>query len=201
MVRLTKLDIARRHLGTALWLFLEDLDPVSVHTLAGAGSELAEHLARDVGRSPFIEHVLQTNVEMTAQAYYALARQYYNAFKHVTKPGGVLRDDDALLAGFDDKQNDALLFVAWTDLSTASGSSPVEAQVFQAWFYASYPAKLASREDAARFLSAFPRLDDLPRSESKTFLKEQIAVARRNSMVMEDPRTDQRPLVWSGSSG
>ncbi len=74
MVELTKLDIARRHLGTALWLFLEDLDPVSVHTLAGAGSELAEHLARDVGRSPFVDHVLRTNVDMTAPGYYALAR-------------------------------------------------------------------------------------------------------------------------------
>ncbi len=111
-----------------------------------------------------------------------------------------MRDDEALLANFDDKQNDALLFVAWTDLSTASGSSPVEAQVFQAWFYASYPEKLARREDAARFLSAFPRLNEMPRSARKTFLKQQIEVARGNSMVMDDPRTDQRPLVWSGSS-
>lgn len=81
---LSKIEVARRQLSTALWLFLEDLDPVSVHTLVGAGCELAEHLARDVGGSPFLEHVLRTNPELTRQRYYGLARQYYNAFKHLT---------------------------------------------------------------------------------------------------------------------
>jgi hypothetical protein len=39
-----KTEIARRQLGTALALFIEDRDPVSVHTLACAGCEIAEYL-------------------------------------------------------------------------------------------------------------------------------------------------------------
>jgi hypothetical protein len=53
-----KADIARRQLGTALALFLDDADSVSVHTLACAGSEIAEHLTRKAGAEPFSGHAL-----------------------------------------------------------------------------------------------------------------------------------------------
>jgi hypothetical protein len=36
-MKLDKTQVARRHLGTALALFLDDRDPVPVHTLACAG--------------------------------------------------------------------------------------------------------------------------------------------------------------------
>lgn len=193
---LTKLEVARRQLGTALWLYLEDLDPVSVHTLAGAASELAEQLARDSGASPFIEHVLQSNRDMTHQRYYALARQYYNAFKHLTTKAGAKRDDDGLLSDFDDYHNDALLFVAWTDFMEASSSAPIEAQVFQVWFYAAHPEKMARREDGDRFVSVFPQLNKMSRADQKIELKRQVEIARTNSEVMTDPRTDPRPLMW-----
>ena len=196
---LTKLDVARRQLGTALWLYLEDLDPVSVHTLTGAASELAERLARDVGGSPFIDHALDTNRGMTPQQYYAIARQYYNAFKHLTHKGGAKREDEALLADFDAYHNDALLFVAWTDFMSASLSAPIEAQVFQVWFYAAQPDKLADKDDTTRFLSAFPDLASLDRQERKRALKAQIAVIRTNQEVMLDPRTDRRPLLLGRS--
>jgi hypothetical protein len=38
-------EVARRQLGTALDMFLRGQDPVSVHTLAMAGGEIAERLA------------------------------------------------------------------------------------------------------------------------------------------------------------
>jgi hypothetical protein len=41
---LDKIQVARRQLGTALALFIEDLDPISVHTLACAGGEIAEQI-------------------------------------------------------------------------------------------------------------------------------------------------------------
>jgi hypothetical protein len=193
---LTKLEVARRQLGTALWLYLEDLDPVSVHTLVGAASELAEQLARDVGASPFVEHALLTNPDLTPQKYYGLSRQFYNAFKHLTTRKGARRDDEVLLSDFNDSHNDALLFIAWTDFMAASASAPIEAQVFQVWFYASHPEKMARIEDADRFLSAFPRLKNLPRTQQKTELKKQIEIARANAEVMADPRTDKRALTW-----
>ena len=59
-MNLDKTQVARRHLGTALALFLDDLDPVSVHSLACAGCEVAEHLTRKAGAKPFSTHVLAT---------------------------------------------------------------------------------------------------------------------------------------------
>jgi hypothetical protein len=199
MAALDKLAVARRQLGTALWLFVDDLDPVSVHTLTGAGAELAEQLARDAGGSPFVDHVLKTNPDLTRQRYYGLARKYYNAFKHLNDRRGGRRGDDDLLRSFDDEQNDALLFIAWNDLVAALGTSPVEVQVFQAWFYALHPEKLARREDARLYLSAFPRLRGANRREQKAQLKAQIALTRNNAAVMNDPRTDTMPLVWNAA--
>ena len=196
-MELTKIDVARRQLGVALALFLEDLDPVSVHTLASAGGELAEYLAREVGSTPFIEHVLQTDATMTPTAYYRLARQHYNAFKHLNRLNGTKRDDQALLAAFDDRQNHALLFIGWSDLLAATGKLPIEVQVFQVWFYASYPEKLTAKEDANRLSSAFPGLLDLSRQERKRALRAQIDLIRTNRKVMQDSRTDASPLVWS----
>ena len=60
MLRLDKIQIARRQLGTALALFIDDRDPVSVHTLACAGGEVAEHLTRKAGAEPFVSHALAT---------------------------------------------------------------------------------------------------------------------------------------------
>lgn len=197
--RLTKLEVARSQLGTALWLYLEDLDPVSIHTLIGAAGEIAEHLARDVGQSPFIEHVLKTNPDMTPKGYYVLARQFYNAFKHLRANDGSLRNDDALLAEFEDYHNDAPLFVAWTDYMAAAGSAPIEAQVFQAWFFASHPDKMATDEIALKYLAAFPMLDGLSRFERKRALKAQISLVRMNEEVMSDHRTDRRALLLNGT--
>src|SRR5205085_10457323 len=134
--------------------------------------------------------------DLTLFKYRDLARQYYNAFKHLTKRDGSSRDDDLLLSDFRDEHNDALLFIAWTDFIAASPCAPIEAQVFQVWFYASHPDKMAKREDANRFLSAFPRLKGLPRAVQKIELKKQIAIARANSAVMADPRTDKHPLIF-----
>lgn len=195
MGALTKLEIARRLLGTALALYLEDKDPISVHMLTGGGGELAEQLARSVGTAPFIEHVLRTKPEMTERRYYELARQYYNAFKHYTTRSGRSRHDQDLLAAFRDQDNDALLFIAWTDYLKAEGALPIEAQVFLVWFYAMHPEKMARRSDGERFVGVFPALSSLSRAEQKAALSDEIVHARLDRTVMDDPRTDRRPLI------
>lgn len=55
-----KTELARRQLGTALYLFLNDLDSISVHSLACGGGELSAHLTRKAGKEPFNTHILRT---------------------------------------------------------------------------------------------------------------------------------------------
>jgi hypothetical protein len=79
-MNLDKAEISRRLLGTALALFLDDQDAVSVHTLACAGGEIAEHLTR--GADPFSTHPRESNPDLDIGKLFRVLRQYYNAFKH-----------------------------------------------------------------------------------------------------------------------
>jgi hypothetical protein len=59
-MRLDKNHLARRQLGVALALFLEDLDPIAVHVLACTAGELAECLALRASGQPFSARALAT---------------------------------------------------------------------------------------------------------------------------------------------
>jgi len=118
-MNLTKAQVARRQLGTALALYLDDLDPVSVHTLDCAGAEIAEHLTRKRGDEPFSSHALATFSDVDAPKIRHLRNQFCNAFKHATTHKGEERDDRKLLERFSDLQNDHALFVTWYDYALA----------------------------------------------------------------------------------
>jgi hypothetical protein len=77
-----KIESARRQLGTALALYLQDEDPVSVHCLAGGGCELIECFAKKAGGEPFTSHVLQTLPDLKIKEVRRLQRQFWTAFKH-----------------------------------------------------------------------------------------------------------------------
>jgi hypothetical protein len=120
---LDRIQIARRQLGTALSLFLDDADPVSVHTLACAGREISEHLTRKAGEEPFIAHMMTTFPDLDTKEIRRLSNQYCNAFKHATSHKGVERSDEELLERFSDRVNDHTLFVGWHDYMLAARTS------------------------------------------------------------------------------
>jgi len=192
---LDKTEVARRHLGTALALFLDDLDPISVHTLACAGSEVAEHLTRKAGAEPFITHALATFPDLEIEEFKRLRNQYWNAFKHATTRDGVERADQGLFDRFDDEKNNHVLFVRWRDYILAAGTLPPEAQVFQHWYFALYPDKLNSDVDSTQYERMFPNLKHKSAPARKQMFREAIAAARKDRELMGDPRTDPRPLI------
>ena len=194
-MKLDKAKVARRQLGTALALFIDDLDPVSVHTLACAGGEIAEHLTNKAGAKPFSSHALATFRDLNITELRRLQRQFWNAFKHATKRDGEERDDRKLLERFNDLQNDHTLFVGWYDYMLAVKSMPIEAQVFQAWYFTLYPEKLNPSVDRARYDAIFSRLRSRSRGAQKKALKKAIAKARRDKAVMRDQQTDRQRLL------
>ena len=193
-----KIECARRQLGTALHLYLRDLDPVSVHCLANGGCELIEFYAKKAGAKPFVLHILETQPKLDIKALRTTQRQYWNAFKHALERHGVKeRDDDKLLSSFTDEQNDVALFIGWYDYERATKKMPVEAQVHQLWWIALHPDKLdASRANALTGVEKFfPGLRGRPRAKQKRMLKKVIERMRTDKKLMRDPRTDSRPLV------
>jgi hypothetical protein len=191
-----KIESARRQLGTALALYLQDADPVSVHCLAGGGCELIEFYAKKAGGEPFTSHVLKTWPDLDNKTVRRLQRQYWTAFKHAThRHTGAERDDDELLARFNDEQNDHVLFIGWYDYALAARQMPIEAQVHQAWYLALHPMKLDPQYSAEPYANLFPDLRPKPRAEQKRMLNQVIQRTRSDAVVMSDPRTDRRPLV------
>ena len=194
-MKLDKVEIARRQLGTALALFLEDSDPVSVQTLACAGCEIAEHLTSKAGAKPFSTHVLATFPDLDIGTIRRLQRQYCNAFKHAMTREGIDRDDRELLESFDDKVNDHMLFVGWRDYMLAVRALPIEAQVFQIWYFALYPEKLNPEVDTTTHQQVFPMLPSKSRADQKRALREAISSFQGDAEVMRHPQTDPRPLI------
>ena len=173
-----KIESARRQLGTALALYLKDQDPVSVHCLAGGGCELIEYHAVKAGAKPFTSHIMKVVQGVDIKEIRRLQRQYWNAFKHATYQNGKERDDNDLLAKFDDLQNDHALFIGWYDYGLAVGAMPIEAQAHQVWYIALYPEKLDPKHSIERYERTFPNLRSKPRADQKRMLNEAIVKAR-----------------------
>jgi hypothetical protein len=191
-----KIEAARRQLGTALNLYLQDRDPVSVHCLALGGCELIEFYAQKAGAEPFTSHMLKTSPDLTVRDLRKLQRQYWTAFKHPTHlHSGQERDDDELLKRFTDEQNDAVLLIGWYDYALATSTMPVEAQVHQLWYLALHPDKLDPKHSKEPYEKAFPGLSAQSRCDQKRMLNEVIEKTRADNMVMRDPHTDIRPLI------
>jgi hypothetical protein len=191
---LRKVEAARRQLGSALALYLQDHDPVSVHCLAGGGCELIEYYAQKAGGEPFSSHALATFPDLDVRELRRLQRQYWNAFKHATHPhGGGEREDDDPLAAFTDEQNDHALFIGWYDYGMVE-ALPMEAQVHQIWYFALHPEKLNPDQELPLEM-LFPDLRSRPRGEQKRMLNVQIGKAKSVADFMNDPKTDRRPLI------
>jgi hypothetical protein len=193
-----KIDSARRQLGTALALYLRDLDPVSVHCLAGGGCELIEYYAKKAGGDPFTSHILKTQPDIDIQQVRLLQRKFWNAFKHAKHQfSGQERDDDELLRRFTDEQNDHALFIGWFDYAIAANAMPLEAQVHQAWYIALHPDKLAAGFPENLYGDVFPNVRERSRPEQKRMLNDVIARYRMDAGLMDDPRTDRTDLILS----
>ena len=189
-------EVARRLLGTALDMFLRpNQDPVSIHCLAMAGGEIAEGLAKNAGVAPFLDHITATFPDRKIEDIRNIQRQFYNAFKHMFTRDGKERQDQDVLERFDAAINDHTLFHGWYDLMLSGTSTPVEAQVFQAWYFAKYREKVSPDADMSGIMETFPNLPALPAHRQLDRLRDVIRKTKKNSAVMQDPRTDRRPLV------
>jgi hypothetical protein len=191
-----KAEIARRHLGTALDMFLRNRDPVSVHTLTMAGAELAEWLVEKAGRQPFVNHILETFPEMDMKELRKRQRLYVNAFKHATGWSGLDRDDQAILEHFEPTINEHMLLIGWYDYGAAGLPRPIESQAFEVWYLAKYPEKLnPEKADLPALKYYFPNLRGQSLRRQLERLNEVIRKARRKGEIMDHADTDRRPLL------
>lgn len=94
MAQLTKLNVARHQLGTALDLFIRDRDPIAVQCLACGGAELIDAIAAAADIRTMSTHMLETVPDLDVPKLRRLQRQYWNAFKHMNSRDGQTREDE-----------------------------------------------------------------------------------------------------------
>jgi hypothetical protein len=107
-----------------------------------------------------------------------------------------------LLATFDDSRNDEALFVGWFDYFTAVGKWPIEAAVFQNWYFSLHfesadPDFPSGYEIGGRF----PEWEAEQRPVRKRRLRELIDLAKQQPACMNDPRNEKEPLIFSSLQG
>ncbi len=191
-----KLQVARAQLGTALSLFLRDKDPFSVQALACGGSEIIEGLAESADIPTLSTHIIKTFPDTDIPKIKSLRNQYWNAIKHFYKQDKKsAREDEALLADFTDAANDAPLFMGWLDYHLLTKRLPVEAQIFQVWWYATNETRMNPTVDPTPYRTLFPKINEDERREQKRRLRRTVEKYRKNKDILNDPRTEIEPLV------
>ncbi len=199
---LDKAEVARRQLGTALALFLQDQDPISVHVLACAGGEVAEGLAEEAGGPTFRSMREQAEPVLTRVDYTDLKTRTYNALKHYRRPkrqGGAVRDDTGILSVFTDDDNRTALFVGWWDYKRTGKPAPIEADIFTTWFLATHPETLPHSDEASTFLiradREFGPLTGIEPWRQKRRLIQSVRRWRNDPQIRRDTNVDLRPLI------
>lgn len=188
-----KADAARRQLGTALHLWLADLDPVSVHVLVSGGCEVANALVQGIGK-PFSAFTHEVHPDLSERDLVKLRNVFWNAMKHAKNRNGQLRDDEEVLATPLESENETRLMEGWFDLMQVM-PVPIEAHVLTVWHLAKY-GKPGEVDDLIG--DFFPALRFMPTDAQKGALRHKINEMRQNGEMMRDPLVDPRPLIIPG---
>lgn len=131
-MQLTKVDAAIRQLDTAIELFFEKRDPVSVRTLVGAAgrilSDLVEH--KKPGTS-WRSNTVKSMPMLNAKEVYEILNSTPNFLKHAD-------DDPNAVHIFTEGENEDLIFMATLECGEIHPTT-LQMQVFQIWYMAAYP--------------------------------------------------------------
>ncbi len=141
-----KLDAARRQLETAIGLYFDYGDPVSIHTLCAAGYNIVhamkkakapgEVMLKDLGR------FLDTDA---AREFQKRVNEPENFFKHAARdPGHTLT--------FSRKETEVLLMDATRSYMALTGERPRLFEAYFVWFIVQHPNVFMSEPTAAKVL-------------------------------------------------
>lgn len=135
--KVTKLDAARRQLATAIRLFFEHRDTVSIHTLVAAAQGVMHDLLtkQDPDKGSFLKTAIHVRPEKRDE-YFKLITGAQNFFKHANRaPAEAVLD-------FYPKAIDFSILDVVDMLQRYTGRHQAEAIVFLLWFDLHHPGIL-----------------------------------------------------------
>ena len=185
---LTKVDVARRQLATAIELFFAGRDPLSVYSLATNSWEVIDVLCRKAGVESLSVQTRGNVPDGKDLKLHYINSPYRNFFKHAET------DSDETLPPLPNSQVEGVLFLAVEDYIRLNGKSPVQLQVFQLWYLAKHSDKLdaaVADEQMERVTSAFPGLPALSRDAQLRLGAQMLVHAAGDQELANDPRTER----------
>ena len=179
-MKFTKAEVATRQLDTAIKLFFNAGDVVSVHTLAAASATVFADILEKSGEPSWRQEIIKNNPGLTEKQVITILREAQNFFKHAD------RDHDESFE-FPGKSNDAMIMIATLECglllqrrkngrkSEKKLSTPMS--VFQLWNIATKPDDFyMPKEIVTKSNALFPGIKRQPRFEQlsigATVLKE-----------------------------
>jgi len=148
-MHLVKLDIARLQVETAITLYFNEGDPVSIHTLAAAGSDILEALVNQMGGMSALESFLEKYIHEEYQEEVRLElRIPQNFFKHAD------RDPDAVIDFHPAQTRFILLNAGWT-LTQLLGRRPALVRLFETYAAFTWAEKFLQYEPDLEIPSEF----------------------------------------------
>jgi len=187
---LRPLVVARSQLLTAIDIFFNDRDAVSVHVLASNAREMLESLCRLAAVEPITELFLRDHPNKPKKDVYATLKLYRNCFNRVGKTWEERKTEQAILNQFDDGKNEYLLYVCVENYVRLRGSSPFPMQVFHAWFYALHLDLLGPVYPRQKFRDLFPKISQMDRYQQKRAALGVIKQSFDDPQVLANPQTE-----------
>jgi hypothetical protein len=170
---ITKIEAARRQLETAVALYFNDRDVVSIHTLAAAAHNVLADLHRRQGEggAATMRGILETYVKEEHKKFVMdKFHEAENFFKHAD------RDPDAKLT-FNTDQPVLVLWDAIVYHRTLTAELPPLFAAFNSWFMITHTELFNfPSEDKEPYLAAARSMAKLPKAQ---FLTEMLTVLNR----------------------
>jgi|GEM_PF-959556 len=179
---ITKKDAAVCQLDTAIKMFFENSDPISIHTLAGAASIVFEDLCKKKRLPIFFDFVPDTFHQNTVEELHISFRKSRNFFKHAKD------DSKEELTTFDDEDNELLLYACAYDCATAFRGLPISAQVFQGWYHCCFPEKF-NADITEPFKTIFPAIRTQKLETQKKMGLNALKTYDGHASLLSDQRT------------
>lgn len=185
----TKIDAARRQLITAIRLFFDGGDPVSVYSLASNAWEVIDVLCMSAGVDSFSKQARE-NLPSGHTLKHYINEPCRNFFKHAERD----RNADSVVE-LREANVAAILFLAVEDYMRFRRGGPIEAQVFQLWFIAAFPEKVAQDDPVAQSKLesaklAFAGIATLASLDKIEMGRWVLEVARKDDGLAADPKTE-----------
>jgi hypothetical protein len=174
MPRIAKLDAASRQLDAAIFLLFANGDPIAVHTLAVAATNIfSDVLDTRVGAQSWREKLRLDHGLSHAQVRDVMHKAW-NFFKHADRdPGGIFE--------FDERESEHIIFFATLECGEIQVTS-IPMQTYQLWFLASGALDLGPDDEIQRSAHiVFPTLKSLSRTEQLRAGAEMVAIQTQGS--------------------